>query len=124
METNHRERTMHDLVEELETNETYLLDHFFTGLSSESVDVTIDVQGRTFVIPDIFDISAIESDPSYLFFIPSSFVSIEKEIQNTNIADMVQIYALPQDQIKLTLVKREKPYHRDELKIKIDSLSS
>jgi hypothetical protein len=114
---------MDDLVEELETNETYLLDHFFTDLASESVDVTIHIDGRTFVIPDIFDISAIESDPSYLYFIPSSFVSPE-EIHNTNIADMVQIYVLPQDQVKLTLVKREKPYHRDELEIKIGSLSS
>ncbi|MGC6586675.1 hypothetical protein ACPV3A_17110 [Paenibacillus sp. Dod16] len=122
MESIHYEATMYDLVQELERNSAYLLDHIFTNLASESVDVTIHIQGRVFMIPDIYDISAFENDLPYLYFIPSRFVSTEA-ILNTNIADMVQVYALPQDQVKLTLVKREKPY-RDELEIKINSLSS
>lgn len=121
MERFHLEKKMKDLVEELENNSAYLLDHFFSNRKPGSVDVKIHIRGTVFVIPDIWDISAFEYDPSYLFFIPSRFVS-PKSILNTNISDMVQLYALPQDQIKLTFIQKNEPY-RHELEIKIDNLS-
>ncbi|KQY91015.1 hypothetical protein ASD24_24785 [Paenibacillus sp. Root52] len=116
------ERTMHDLVSEIDSNYTYLLNHFFSNMASKSVDVTIHNQGMTIVIPDIWDISAMESDTPYLYFIPSHFVSYGS-ITNTNIADMVQLSLLPQDRVTFTLIKREE-LQRDELQISIDRSSS
>lgn len=99
------ECTMAELVQRIENESGYVLDLYFSKEDLKPTNVTILTEGLQFVIPGIADISAIEEELPYLYFLPSAFVSASGEILNSNINNMNQIYVPNDKELKITFSK-------------------